>query len=42
MIIGITLLLFMCVPIGIAYYRDYKNNPNEFKIEYKRVKKMVN
>lgn len=41
MIIGITLLLFMCVPIGIAYYRDYKNNPNEFKIEFTRVKKWL-
>lgn len=39
MIIVILLLLFLCIPIGIAYYRDYKDNPNEFRIEYKRVKK---
>ena len=41
MIIGIILLIILCVPIGIAYYYDFKNNPNEFKIEFSQIKKWL-
>jgi hypothetical protein len=36
-VIAISLLIFL--PILFGYYQDYKNNPNEFKIEFRTFKK---
>ena len=39
MIIGIAISLLIFLPILFGYYQDYKNNPNEFKIEFRSFKK---
>ena len=41
MIIVIVISLLIFSPILFGYYHDYKNNPNEFKIEFKTLKKGI-